>query len=198
MNATAVNAANRSDARSGPIYQPGSVIAFADTALCFRTFRLMPAARILLCEGRPVEIGSRAFDLLHILLRSQGAVVERETIMRQVWPTTIVDESNLRSQVSQVRKASGVHRDLLKTVPGRGYLLAAEVAPQGEHREWPTPRVTRPEPMREFAEAEGLRSLLRSVLDELCQMRRELGVERELRLGAAARQPLNSARALPR
>lgn len=104
-------------------------------ALCFCGFRLFPSARVLLREGTPVDIGSRAFDLLHLLLRSRGAVVERADIFRQVWPTTIVDESNLRFQVSCLRRILGDDRHLLKTVPGRGYMLATEAqTAQGAQR----------------------------------------------------------------
>lgn len=103
-------------------------------ALQFRSFTLLPGARLLLRAGSPVEIGSRAFDVLHVLLRSRGTVVERAELVRRVWPSTIVEESNLRFQVSCVRKVLGKDRDLLKTVPGRGYLLALEVPSSGRER----------------------------------------------------------------
>jgi DNA-binding winged helix-turn-helix (wHTH) protein len=108
----------------------------ASEALHLRSFVMLPAARLLLQHGRPVDIGSRAFDLLHVLLRSRGSIVERADILRHVWPTTVVEDSNLRFQVSRLRKALGKDRDLLKTVPGRGYLLAAEVATAPSA--WPT------------------------------------------------------------
>jgi DNA-binding winged helix-turn-helix (wHTH) protein len=80
----------------------------------------------LLCESRPVPLGSRAFDLLEVLLRHRGAVVSKEQIVRSVWPSTTVEESNLRFQMAALRKALGSDRDLIKTIPGRGYVLAAE------------------------------------------------------------------------
>ncbi|WP_374471680.1 transcriptional regulator [Phenylobacterium sp.] len=126
-------------------------------ALGFRRFVLLPAARLLLRDGRPVEIGSRAFDLLHVLLRARGRIVERADLMRQVWPTTTVEESNLRFQVSRLRRALGDDRDLLKTIPGRGYLLAAD-APTD-----PPP----PEPGTRDRDEQDLRALLRLVLCEL-------------------------------
>lgn len=158
----------------------GEVLPFTSETLSFRAFRLLPAARILLRHGQPVEIGSRAFDLLHVLLRSRGSVVERADIFRQVWPTTIVDESNLRFQMSCLRKALGADRDLLKTIPGRGYMLAAEIASP------PAAPVVgdRGARLTALAQAAGgasgdtpetcelLRGLLRSVLDELWAMTR--------------------------
>ena len=96
--------------------------------ISFGHFVALPAARTLLFKGAPVEIGGRAFDLLMVLLRSCGEVVGKEQIVRQVWPTTIVDESNLRFQMAVLRKALGADRDRIKTVTGRGYLFVADEA----------------------------------------------------------------------
>lgn len=97
----------------------------------FRNYRLLPGARLLLKERTQVAIGSRAFDILHVLLRSPGRIVGKREIVDAAWPTTIVEESNLRFQVAQLRRALGDDQDLIKTVPGRGYLCALEDAPQG-------------------------------------------------------------------
>ena len=103
--------------------------------IAFRQFQVLPAARTLLLRGMPVEIGGRAFDLLMVLLRSRGDIVSREEIMRQVWPSTIVDEGNLRFQMAMLRKALGADRDMIKTVTGRGYLFVADTdADAGEQR----------------------------------------------------------------
>lgn len=163
------------------VSSPGPSAAYAPRgvacdALRLRRFRLFPSARLLLCDDAPVEIGSRAFDLLHLLLRSRGAVVERAEIFRQVWPTTIVDESNLRFQVSCLRRILGSDRNLLKTVPGRGYMIADEAqterdAPQeGDHRRLPVKAATGgedPDPAIQI-----LGALLSAMLEEIRAMRR--------------------------
>lgn len=97
----------------------------ADRGMGFGDFRVLPAARTLLFQGSIVALGSRAFDLLVVLLRSRGNVVAKDEIVRQVWPSTFVDESNLRFQMGMLRKALGPERDRIKTIPGRGYLFAA-------------------------------------------------------------------------
>lgn len=94
----------------------------------FRDYRLLPCARILLKGRTPVAIGSRAFDILHILASSRGCIVDKREIVDHVWPTTTVEESNLRFQVAQLRKALTPNQDIIKTIPGRGYLLALESA----------------------------------------------------------------------
>ena len=107
----------------------------ADTLpIAFGEFLALPASRTLLFRGVSVQIGSRAFDLLIVLLQSRGEIVSKEEIVRHVWPSTTVDESNLRIQMTNLRKVLGEARNRIKTVPGRGYLFAtgndAEVAAQ--------------------------------------------------------------------
>jgi DNA-binding winged helix-turn-helix (wHTH) protein len=143
-----------------------------DPRLSFGDFRLVPSVRLLLCKGVVVPLGGRAFDLLYALLLSRGAVVSKADIFRHVWPTTTVDESNLRFQVSRLRAALGKDRKLIKTVAGRGYLLAGEVGgasgPELAHAAVPSSATIPPEDLAQSYEA--LRSLLRSVLDELWQI----------------------------
>ena len=100
--------------------------AVADGGLSFRRFRALPGSRLLLSEGRAVPIGSRAFDLLLVLLRARGLVVGKREILRQVWPSTSVEEGNVRLQIASLRKWLGPDRDLIVTVPGRGYMFVAE------------------------------------------------------------------------
>ena len=115
-------------------------------AIEFDEYVVLPASRTLLRRGEQVDIGGRAFDLLVLLLAFRGEVVSKESIMRHVWPTTTVDESNLRFQMAVLRKALGEGRALIKTVAGRGYLLAGEngTASQGSLRDLPVPKWTRP------------------------------------------------------
>lgn len=65
---------------------------------------------------------------MHVLMSSPGAVVSKQEIIRRVWPTTLVEECNIRFQVATLRKALGEDRDLIKAVSGRGYLLAVEAS----------------------------------------------------------------------
>lgn len=92
----------------------------------FGRYVALPRARTLLRDGNPVCLGSRAFDLLIVLLSFQGKIVTKEAITRYVWPTTTVEESNLRFQITCLRKALGEERDRIKTVTGRGYLFIPE------------------------------------------------------------------------
>jgi predicted ATPase/DNA-binding winged helix-turn-helix (wHTH) protein len=79
--------------------------------------------RELRVRGTPVPIGSRAFDVLEALVRSAGEVVSKDHLMRQVWPSAIVEDNTLQVHISALRKALGPDRGLLKTAPRRGYRL---------------------------------------------------------------------------
>jgi DNA-binding winged helix-turn-helix (wHTH) protein len=94
----------------------------------FAGFQLQPRSRLLLHHGRPVDIGGRAFDMLHVLVRAGGGIVTNTEIVSRVWPDLFVDEINLRVQVFYLRKALGGDRGIIKNVPGRGYLLAAYIS----------------------------------------------------------------------
>jgi DNA-binding response OmpR family regulator len=100
--------------------------ADGDEAIRFRRFKVLPRRRQLLADGRPVELGSRAYDLLMALIKAGGTLVTKEQIVNRVWPSTMVEESNLRVQIATLRKALGKDRDIIKTVTGRGYVFAVE------------------------------------------------------------------------
>jgi DNA-binding response OmpR family regulator len=96
--------------------------------LRFLSFDLRPTERLLLRNGEPVDIGSRAFDLLMALVCARGQIVSKAAIFDHVWPSITVEEGNLRLQMSALRRVLGDERDIIKTIRGRGYLFAAEVS----------------------------------------------------------------------
>src|SRR5271165_1171120 len=93
----------------------------ASADLEFGRFRVLLRRRQLLAGGVPVELGTRAFDLLLALLEADGSLVTKDELMSWVWPGIVVAEDNLKFQVSVLRKALGADRDLIQTEIGRGY-----------------------------------------------------------------------------
>ena len=93
----------------------------AGEALEFGRFRVLLRRRQLLADGVPVQLGTRAFDLLLALLEADGSLVTKEELMRRVWPGIVVSEENIKLQVSVLRKALGADRDVIHTEFGRGY-----------------------------------------------------------------------------
>jgi DNA-binding winged helix-turn-helix (wHTH) protein len=101
--------------------------AAADTTIEFGRFRLLPRRRQLLADGAPVELGTRAFDLLMVLIEADGALVTKSELQALVWPGIFVEETNLKVQISALRKALGEDRDFIQTETGRGYRFTAAI-----------------------------------------------------------------------
>jgi DNA-binding winged helix-turn-helix (wHTH) protein len=95
--------------------------------LKFGRFRVLLRQRQLLADGVPVELGTRAFDILMVLLEADGALVTKGELLSRVWPGIIVTEENVKFQVSALRKALGADRDLILTECGRGYRFIGAV-----------------------------------------------------------------------
>ena len=94
-------------------------------AIRFGDYELNLKGRRLLRSGQEVALGARAFDLLSALAQRHGRVVSKRELMTLVWPTTVVEEANLRVGMCAIRKELG--SDLIATIPGRGYQFTARV-----------------------------------------------------------------------
>jgi DNA-binding winged helix-turn-helix (wHTH) protein len=93
----------------------------AEAAIEFGRFRVLLRRRRLLANGVPIELGTRAFDLLLVLMEADGALVTKKELLNRVWPSVVVSEENLKVQIACLRKALGADRDLIRTEFGRGY-----------------------------------------------------------------------------
>ncbi|CUX57840.1 ATP-binding protein [Agrobacterium genomosp. 13] len=106
----------------------------------FGPFRLFPLERRLLKNGMPVQLGSRALDILVLLSEHAGGVVAKKRIVQTVWPGINVEESSLRVQVAKLRKALGEGQEgarYIANIAGRGYSLVTAVAKSSQ----PQPRL---------------------------------------------------------
>jgi predicted ATPase/DNA-binding winged helix-turn-helix (wHTH) protein len=101
-------------------------VSEAPASFEFGRFRILPQRRKVLADGRPLELGGRAFDVLVVLVEADGAVVRKDELMSRVWPGRIVEDSNLHAQIKALRKALSDH-DLIRTVVGRGYQFTGEI-----------------------------------------------------------------------
>jgi DNA-binding winged helix-turn-helix (wHTH) protein len=93
----------------------------AEAAIEFGRFRVLSRRRQLTADGVPVELSTRAFDLLLVLLEAHGALVTKEELLRRAWLGIVVSEENLKVQISALRRALGADRNLIRTEFGRGY-----------------------------------------------------------------------------
>ena len=91
----------------------------------FGNAEIRPSERLLLIDGKAATLGSRAFDVLLALVERRERLVRKNELLDLVWPDTVVEENNLQSQVSQLRKLLGPQA--ISTIPGRGYRFSAAV-----------------------------------------------------------------------
>ena len=99
-------------------------------AFSFGPFRIVPRARLLERDGSRTPLGSRAFDLLCVLVSRPGEVVSKGELMARVWPDVTVEEGNLRVHIAHLRRTLGDGQDgkrYVTNVPGRGYCFVARV-----------------------------------------------------------------------
>jgi len=96
----------------------------------FGEFLLDETERCLLRKGEPVSLTPKAFDTLLVLVKRGGHVVEKDEMLKEVWPDTFVEEATLAQNIFTLRKALGQARDgdlYIETVPKRGYRFVADV-----------------------------------------------------------------------
>lgn len=94
----------------------------------FDGYRLDVGARVLSLRDRPIALPPKSFDLLMLLVERRGRVLERDELIRELWPDTVVEEANLTFQVSTLRKALGEDgAKWIETVPKHGYRFSAPV-----------------------------------------------------------------------
>src|SRR5262249_42592160 len=106
----------------------------APTEVSFGPFRLLPTQFLLLEGDKPVPLGSRALEILTVLLERPGELVSKQELMARVWPNVFVEPANLTVHMSALRRTLRDGRDgnrFIVNVPGRGYSFVASVAVAG-------------------------------------------------------------------
>jgi hypothetical protein len=97
----------------------GASRSAAEASLEFGRFRVLLRQRQLLADGVPIDLGTRAFELLLALLEANGSLVSKEQLLARAWPDIAVAEANVRVHVRALRKALGEDRDFIRTEFGR-------------------------------------------------------------------------------
>jgi DNA-binding winged helix-turn-helix (wHTH) protein/Flp pilus assembly protein TadD/predicted negative regulator of RcsB-dependent stress response len=100
----------------------------------FYEYTVDPLARTLKRNEEDVALTRRSFDLLLYLVQNSGKILNKDELLKQIWPDTFVDENSLAKSVSVLRKAlddASVERSFILTLTGRGYQFAAPVQVAG-------------------------------------------------------------------
>lgn len=90
----------------------------------FGAYRLTPSQRLLARGGMPVPLTSKAFETLLLLVENSGRLMDKEKLIKSIWPDTAIEDSTLSQNVFTVRKALGQTpsgRQYIETVPRHGY-----------------------------------------------------------------------------
>jgi TolB-like protein/DNA-binding winged helix-turn-helix (wHTH) protein/Tfp pilus assembly protein PilF len=96
----------------------------------FGPFRLIPEERQLLRDNQIVPLTPKSFDLLVVLVENSGHLIEKDELLKRIWPDSFVEEANLSVNVSALRRALGEgpnEHQYVETVPRRGYRFVASV-----------------------------------------------------------------------
>jgi DNA-binding winged helix-turn-helix (wHTH) protein/ketosteroid isomerase-like protein len=106
----------------------GDLQACGGREVRFGPFRLYIEQRVLLRGDKPVRLGSRAREILVLLVERAGDIVKKRELMGSVWPGTVVVEGTLRVHISALRRALGEgHLGIryVENVTGHGYRFVA-------------------------------------------------------------------------
>src|SRR6516225_7716451 len=93
----------------------------------FGPFLLEPAERKLLRSNEIVVLTPKAFDTLVLLVRNSGHLLEKDELIRALWPDSFVEEGNLSNNIFVLRKALGEDPPYIETIPKRGYRFVGAV-----------------------------------------------------------------------
>lgn len=97
----------------------------------FGPYRIDTLNRQLRRDGELVPLKAKAVDTLLLLIQHRGDVVEKDDLMRLLWPESYVEEANLTQNIYVLRKALG-DGDYIETIPRRGYRFVAEIKQRAE------------------------------------------------------------------
>jgi DNA-binding winged helix-turn-helix (wHTH) protein/Tol biopolymer transport system component len=101
----------------------------------FGPFRFDPEERLLLRDGKAIPLAPKVVETLLLLVQNAGRLMEKDDLMRRVWPSTFVEEGNLNKNIFTLRKTLGQWDgglEYIETVPKRGYRFVAPVNLQRE------------------------------------------------------------------
>jgi len=119
----------------------------------FGDFHLDAAKRLLWRGDSPVALTPRVFETLLYMVEHHDTVLDKERLIKAVWPDTIVEENNLTQNISTLRRVFGEtpgSHHYIVTVPGRGYRFVADVKVRDADAEREAQRL--PEAAMEIAE----------------------------------------------
>ncbi|WP_367372033.1 winged helix-turn-helix domain-containing protein [Pseudomonas lini] len=120
----------------------------SDAVLRFGPYAFHLHQRLILEGDRPLRVGGRALDILQVLVERAGSVVSKDALIARVWPTSVVEEINLRVHIAALRRALGDGQNgqrYIVNIPQRGYSFIAPVHRDGTGTPVPVETVHKPQ-----------------------------------------------------
>jgi Tol biopolymer transport system component/DNA-binding winged helix-turn-helix (wHTH) protein len=81
-------------------------------------------------RGETIALPPKVFDTLRVMVEHRGRILDKEFLMKSLWPDTFVEDGTLAQYIFLLRKAlheeTAEHR-YIETVPRRGYRFVAQV-----------------------------------------------------------------------
>jgi TolB-like protein/Tfp pilus assembly protein PilF len=102
----------------------------------FGDCRLDLGKQMLSRAGEHIPLTPKVFETLLLLVKHAGQVLQKEDIIRMVWPDAIVEENNLNQNISTLRRVLGESRGenrYIATVSGQGYRFIPNVRVRSEN-----------------------------------------------------------------
>ncbi|HZS45488.1 MAG TPA: transcriptional regulator [Blastocatellia bacterium] len=95
----------------------------------FAEFQLDVLERVLIHNGEIIQLSPKVFETLLVLVQNAGHLMDKDDLMKRIWPDTFVEESNLSQNIWVLRGKLGDRNDsqFIETIPKRGYRFKAEV-----------------------------------------------------------------------
>src|SRR5215467_10700441 len=103
----------------------------SNDVLEFGSWRIDREQRLLTKESHFIPLAPKVFDTLLVLVESGGRMLDKETLLKKIWPDAFVEEGSLARNISTLRKLLGEgpqDQKYIMTVPRRGYRFVAKVS----------------------------------------------------------------------
>ncbi|MFN2393665.1 MAG: winged helix-turn-helix domain-containing protein, partial [Pyrinomonadaceae bacterium] len=94
----------------------------------FGCFEVNAKEKLLRSGGEVVPLTPKIFEMLLLLIQNNGRMLSKDEIMESVWADSFVEETNLTSNISRLRKIlDNGGEKFIETFPKRGYRFRAEI-----------------------------------------------------------------------
>src|SRR6476661_7315025 len=96
----------------------------------FGPYQLNVNTRLLKRGGETISLTPKAAEILVLLVTRAGQLVEKDELLKEIWPDTFVEEANLSQNIFTLRRALGDDRTVpkyIETIARRGYRFTSSV-----------------------------------------------------------------------